>query len=179
MITNLPDINDIDINKPIYIMLIGTPCSGKSQYISDHIDFFNNFNKVSTDDIIEREAKKDNKSYSAYFSDTAMKKAIEEFWSDMNNYIIHSKNILDDQTNTTINGRKKKLSTISEKYTRIAIVFNTDYDIILERNIQRNISTGKLIPEGVIKNMYDNIFSLTEEKLLNEGFNKVYFVVTN
>lgn len=144
------------------IMCVGLPNSGKSTFYSKHHP---SYIRLSTDDYIDWFAKQVNSTYNEVF-DFAIKQA-QYYLNGMKDYAIKSqKSIYWDQTNLTPKTRKAKLNSIPESYERIAIFFNTSFDICLERNKNR---PGKVIPQKVLFQMKESLIPPTIE----EGFSKI------
>jgi predicted kinase len=168
--------NNIFKNEPIYIMFIGPPYSGKSKYIEDNKDFFSNYIHLSINNIINKRVESENKPFLELFNNhVSMRKFIEEFNTIMTESIIFSKNIVDEQTNTSKKGRSKKLISIGGKYTKIAIVFKPELEEIyrLHSIITENYNK---VPIDVINSMYKNVEGITEKSLKEEGFDGVFFI---
>lgn len=151
---------------PKLFMLIGIPGSGKSTWIKNQK---HNAVIVSTDDIIEREAARQNKTYSDVFDQT-IKKATQEMQQDLRQAIAQQQDIIWDQTNLTAKSRASKLRQIPNTYEKIAVFFPTpDREELTKRLDSR---AGKTIPTYVIKSMADNL----ETPSPAEGFDQVIFV---
>lgn len=148
-------------------MLIGAPCSGKSTWIKNNIS--DDFVILSTDNLIEREAEAMNMTYSEAYDIIDFKSLEKEMFEEMNNAFDNQKDIVLDRTNTSSKQRAKILKKVPENYEKIAVVFNTSLETILDRNIIRAKNTGKNIPIFVIKNMFKNLVKPTEE----EGFSEI------
>lgn len=144
------------------IMCVGLPNSGKSTFYSER---YPTYIRLSTDDYIDWVAEKVNSTYNEVFTsqinqagsvlnsirDYALSKELPLYW---------------DQTNLTPKTRKSKLMTIPNSYERIAVFFNTSFDVCMERNQTR---IGKVIPQRVMLQMKDALIPPTIE----EGFSKV------
>ena len=159
-----------------YIM-VGLPCSGKSTWISQCAKYYekdieimgNGAAVLSTDANLEAEAASLGKTYSEHFSSEAFAAAQKKFDAQCIDAMANHKMIFWDQTNLT----KKKRKMIVEKLTAngydiiIAMEFNTDIAVILERNKNR---TGKTIPVNVIMSMQNQKQPVSR----SEGFWAVY-----
>jgi len=157
---------------PILIMLVGLPGSGKSTWINKDLSEFENlfgeFAVISTDNYIEEKAKQEGKTYSEVFT-----KYIDEATREMNvtiaKAIRENKNIIWDQTNTTVKSRKGKLSKIPNSYNKIAVVFHVPMETLKKRLEKRAAETGKIIPDHVMKSMNDSFEIPTKD----EGFDDI------
>ena len=144
------------------IICVGLPNSGKSTFYSER---YPTYVRLSTDDYIEWVAEKVNSTYNDVFTsqinqagsvlnsvrDYALSKELPVYW---------------DQTNLTVKTRKSKLRSIPESYERIAVFFNTPFDVCIERNKAR---VGKVIPQKIMLQMKDCLTPPT----LEEGFSKI------
>lgn len=157
------------MKKPNMFMLIGLPCSGKSTEVQYLTQIFPEAIVLSTDNFIEARAKQLRTTYSKIFESTigeatlAMEKALRDALMD-------NKDIIWDQTNLTVNSRKGKLAKIPKHYYNVAYVFNEDFEVILERNVERG-NKGKLIPYDVLSKMKRDFKVPTKA----EGFSEVIF----
>jgi predicted kinase len=147
------------------IICVGLPNSGKSTFYSKH---YPTHIRLSTDDYIEWVAEKVNSTYNEVFTsqinqagsvlnsirDYALSKELPLYW---------------DQTNLTAKTRKSKLRSIPESYERIAVFFNTPFDVCMERNRARE---GKVIPQRVMLQMKESLIPPTIE----EGFSKIIII---
>jgi len=142
---------------PQFIMLIGVPGSGKSTYIQKLKNEKPNKNYVilSTDDILTDWANDEGISYQDAFS-KYIKDATKEFNRRFRQAISTNSDIIIDRTNLTSGGRAKLLNQVPSFYQKIAIVFNVDRNELKRRLDQREIETGKHIPDHVVDNMIKN-----------------------
>src|ERR1700733_3311757 len=109
--------------KPLYIMLIGLPASGKTtlarKIAKEYPGRYWHF--VSTDDYIETVAADSGTTYDAVF-----KEGIDAATKDMNEQRAEAlrlrHDIIHDQTNLTVKSRARKLASIPGDYLRIGIV---------------------------------------------------------
>lgn len=155
-----------------YIMMVGAPCSGKSTYIDQ---FLENSDKkwfvVSSDNIIMEWANKEGLSYSDGFNKFA-KKAMSEMNRRFKEAIKNGDNIIHDQTNMTVNSRRKKLCQVPKGYERTVVAFEIDYGALMERSEQRKVETGKYVPVKVV----DNMLEMYVRPIKSEGFKKVTII---
>lgn len=150
---------------PTLYMLIGVPCAGKSTWIENQ-NFDSNTIIASTDNEIEHIAKASNKTYNEVFQ-SAIKIATANMTNNVKSAIRSGKDIVWDQTNTTINGRKSKLSLIPNNYRKIAVVFPTPGAVELGRRLASR--PGKNIPDHVMQNMIAGLQMPTS----GEGFDEI------
>lgn len=151
---------------PKCYQLIGVPGSGKSTWISRQ-DWKNSCVIISTDNHVENYAKSINKTYSEVFDDY-MSTAIKLMTDDVIKARDLNKDIIWDQTSTTIKSRRKKFNMLPNYY-HIAVVFSTPNKEELERRLANR--PGKIIPESVVNNMILN-FEMPHER---EGFKEIWY----
>jgi predicted kinase len=151
---------------PICYQLIGVPGSGKSTWISNQ-NWISDFVVVSTDDYVEKFARRMNQTYSEVF-DKVMPRAVRLMVRKVNIAKRQGKDIIWDQTSTTQSSRKKKFRMLPE-YDHIAVVFSTPNMIELQRRL--NSREGKNIPAHVVSTMIKN-FEMPSE---SEGFVEIWY----
>jgi len=140
--------------KPLYVMLIGLPASGKTTLARQIVKTFYNdtWCVLSTDDFVELSAKRQGKTYDEVFP-----QAIDFAISTMNERLSYAldrrHNIIHDQTNLTVKSRARKLASIPRDYIPIAIVCETSSTERAERLASR---PGKTIPREVDAEMVKN-----------------------
>jgi predicted kinase len=150
-------------------MLVGLSGSGKSTYRNMVVE--DSFDTVlSTDDYIEEFARLNNKTYNEVFEEQ-IKDAQKRFNHDFDEAIKNGQSIVIDQTNLTVNSRRKKLARVPKDYKKIAVYFCVDHNIIFEINKQR-AEFGRTLPMSVL---YNQIKSL-QIPTLEEGFDEVIIV---
>ncbi len=152
---------------PKCYQLIGVPGSGKSTWVDKQAWAFS-CAKISTDKWVEIYAKEVGLTYSQVFTDfmpTAIGLMAEEVIvaREMNRDIIW------DQTSTTVKSRAKKFAMLPD-YEHIAVVFETPSRIELKRRLDSR--PGKEIPNAVIEGMLASFEMPTEE----EGFKEIRFI---
>jgi predicted kinase len=152
---------------PIAYILIGIPGSGKTTWAKSQ-DWFNNCVYISTDKFVEEYAHSQNKTYSEVFNEY-MPTAVDLMVKEVVKARQESKNIIWDQTSTTIISRIKKFRMLPD-YEHIAVTFNTPNEV--ELNYRLNNRPGKIIPNEVIKDMINKFEIPTEE----EGYKEIWFV---
>jgi predicted kinase len=149
-------------------MAVGLPNSGKSFYWSK---YFKSFIRLSTDDYIEWAANQLNLSYNEVFESqigtaSIVLNSIRDFAVSKNDSIFY------DQTNLTKKTRKKKLNTFPKHYKKIAVFFDTPFEVCMKRNTTR---PGKVIPQRVMLQMNESLTIPT----VDEGFSEVLIVSHN
>ena len=147
-------------------VLVGVPGSGKSTWVKNQ-KWANDCVVVSTDEFVEDYAKECGLTYSEVFDDympTAVKL--------MANKVVRAreagKDIIWDQTSTTIASRQRKFNMLPNYYA-IAVVFRAPPDEELKKRLESR--GGKKIPWSVIESMRNNWEEPTEE----EGFNEIWY----
>ena len=154
---------------PKLYMLVGVPGSGKSTWHSDQ-EWLQEAAYISTDRYVEEYAKSQGKTYSEVFKEV-MPKCVEYMTGDVIHAREAGKDIVWDQTSTTLHSRLKKIRMLPDYYA-IAVVFNSIEREELNRRLQSRYDSGKIIPENVVQDMIDN----WEEPTLEEGFKEIWYV---
>jgi len=139
---------------PFVQILCGCPTSGKSTYSLKEIAHPASADTVilSTDNIIEKYAREEGKTYNEVFNDYFFK-ANAEMYEQLRTAIREKKSVIWDQTNLTVKSRKKKLSNFPSYYIKVAVYFILPYHELVKRNENR---PGKVIPLETLKSMYDS-----------------------
>ena len=146
--------------------LIGVPGSGKSTWIKNQ-DWAVDIPVVSTDRFVEEYAAKQGKTYNEVF-DEYMPIAVKLMANQVEICKANGKDIIWDQTSTTIASRKRKFKMLPD-YHAIAVVFKTpEKDELAKRLASR---PGKNIPDHVMRSMIDGFVMPTED----EGFAEIWF----
>ena len=150
-------------------MLVGLPGSGKSSWASNHI--LNtpamDFQIVSSDDIIEEKGFLEGLDYIASHEKNIVF-AIGEMERKFSQYLKAGVNIIHDQTNLTVEIRKRHLAKV-KGYMKSAVVFNVCKEELRHRLQRRKEKTGKDIPNFVIDKMSEYLQFPTKR----EGFDKI------
>lgn len=146
--------------------LIGVPGSGKSTWV-DNQDWAMTCAKVSTDKWVEIYAKEVGRTYSEVFTDF-MPTAVELMAKEVIVARGFSRDIIWDQTSTTVKSRARKFNMLPD-YEHIAVVFKTPE----HKELMRRLTTrpGKEIPDHVIASMIASF----EMPTLEEGFSQIWF----
>lgn len=148
-------------------MLCGIPTSGKSTYVEKlkKLDYWKDAVVLSTDNYIEKCAKRVGQTYNEVFDDV-IPDATRELELELSMAKDKGKNIIWDQTNLSVKTRKKKLLKIPSFYARGVVYFEISLEDALERNKHRE---GKFIPESILKRMWHQF----EIPTRNEDFDYV------
>lgn len=148
--------------------LVGVPASGKSTWISQQ-----NWSLpcaiISTDKWVDIYAKETGRTYSEVF-DNFMPMAVELMSKEVVTAREMNRDIIWDQTSTTVKSRAKKFRMLPDYY-HIAVVFKTPDQEELTRRL--NSRPGKTIPDHVIRSMINGFEMPTED----EGFKEIWFAV--
>lgn len=146
--------------------MVGVPGSGKSTWIKNQ-DWAKDCVIVSTDDYVERFARRMGKTYSEVF-DTVMKRAIRLMMRRVRWAHERNLDVIWDQTSTTLVSRRRKFSALFD-YDHIAVVFRTPNRD--ELDVRLSGRPGKHIPKRVIDSMIAGWDEPTEE----EGFTEIWY----
>lgn len=150
---------------PILYVLVGVPGSGKSTWIGHQTFNWDNTVIVSTDRFVEQYAMSVGKTYNEVFEDY-MPTAIGLMAESAQLAFAEGKDVVWDQTSTTIKTRARKLRMAPATYIKIAVVFNTPTPAVHAKMLDR---PGKVIPPEVIQDMVARF----EMPTVEEGFDKV------
>jgi len=154
-----------EIKMPKCYQLIGVPASGKTTWIESQ-DWALTCARVSTDKWVEIYAKEIGKTYSEVFNDF-MPTAVDLMAKEIVTYRSMHRNIIWDQTSTTVKSRLRKFNMLPN-YEHIAVVFKTPPISELKQRLAGR--PGKEIPWEVVAGMIDNFEMPTEE----EGFKEIW-----
>lgn len=147
-------------------VLVGVPGAGKSTWIANQ-EWAKDIPVVSTDRFVEEYAAKQGKTYNEVF-DEYMPIAVKLMANQVEICKANGKDIIWDQTSTTVKSRKRKFNMLRDYYA-IAVVFKTpEADELAKRLASR---PGKNIPDHVMRSMIDHFEMPTEE----EGFKEIWF----
>lgn len=157
-----------EMSKPKVILVCGPPCSGKSTWIKNNN--VENLQVLSTDIWIEENAKSIQKTYTEVF-DHFIQPAVCDLEARLKLFSNSRDSFIVDQTNLNKWSRKNKL-IYCEDYYKVAVYFEVSLEVLLERNKQRE---GKIVPEEVIRTMYNRYKRPTEEEEFDEIIDGVNF----
>jgi predicted kinase len=150
---------------PKLYVLVGVPGAGKTTWIG-HQDFnWDNTELVSTDRFVEQYADVNKKTYNEVF-EAYMPTAVKLMAAQVVAARAAGKDIVWDQTSTTIKSRAKKFNMLPE-YEAIAVVFKTPE--LTELNLRLKSRPGKNIPSHVMVQMIRGF----EVPTLSEGFSEI------
>ncbi len=151
---------------PKCYQLVGVPASGKSTWVANQ-DWTKDCVIVSTDEFVESYAKEQGKTYSEVFTEympTAVNLMADKVICARN----EGKDIIWDQTSTTVKSRARKFNMLPGYY-HIAVVFKTpEHKELMHRLLNR---PGKEIPDHVVASM----IASWEEPSEEEGFKEIWF----
>ncbi len=147
-------------------ILIGIPGSGKSTWINNQNFDWSRTVVASTDDYVDSEARNQGKTYSEIFRDT-MPAAVAHMTKTVVDAVRAGKDIVWDQTSTTVASRAKKFRMLPPNYSVVGVVFRTPDRAELARRLKSR--PGKEIPDNVMRSMIGG----WEEPTKAEGFNKI------
>jgi predicted kinase len=146
--------------------LVGVPGSGKSTWIKNQ-EWASDCVIISTDNHVEAHAKEQGKTYSEVFTDF-MPTAVKLMADDVVRAREAGKDIIWDQTSTSIKARARKFNMLPDYY-HIAVVFKTpEHKELMRRLFSR---PGKDIPDHVIASMIASWDEPTED----EGFKEIWY----
>lgn len=151
---------------PKCYQLIGVPGSGKSTWASRQ-EWIRDCAWVSTDQYVEEWALSVGKTYSEVFEEY-MPVAVTRMAGAVNGARSIGKDIVWDQTSTTVKSRARKFNMLPD-YEHIAVVFRTPEHTELMRRLMSR--PGKEIPEHVVASM----IASWEEPTLEEGFKEIWY----
>jgi predicted kinase len=151
---------------PKMYVLVGVPGSGKSTWFENQ-EWTRDCIYVSTDKFIERCARWSKKTYSEVFG-LYSPRAVNYMVRQVNRAKERGKDVIWDQTSTTIESRARKFRMLPDYYA-IAVVFRTPE---AEEHTRRLASrVGKEIPKEVVQSMINR----WEEPTKSEGFNEIWY----
>jgi predicted kinase len=146
-------------------VLAGVPGSGKSTWVKEN-PWLDQAAYVSSDKHVDAYAESQGKTYSEVF-DGYIKIATNLMLKEATEARLNRKDIVWDQTSTSVSSRAKKLKMLPEYYA-IAVVFPTpDRDELARRLAGR---PGKTIPVHVVDSMIKNFVMPSKE----EGFREIW-----
>lgn len=150
-------------------VLVGVPGSGKTTWASEQ-EWAGDCAYVSTDRYVEEFAKNMGKTYSEVFEEV-MPECVNLMIGDVVVARESDRDIIWDQTSTTIASRKRKFNMLPDYYA-IAVVFGTPEPADLVMRLENRYDSGKIIPDQVVQDMINNFEYPTKE----EGFKEIWYV---
>lgn len=151
---------------PKCYQLVGVPGSGKTTWVNNQ-EWALTCAYISTDKWVEIFAKEIGSTYSRVFTDF-MPIAVDCMAKEVVNAREMGRDIIWDQTSTSVKSRAKKFAMLPDYY-HIAVVFKTPEQTELIRRLFSR--PGKEIPEHVIASMIASFEMPTED----EGFKEIWF----
>lgn len=151
---------------PKLYMLVGVPGSGKSTWVKNQEFWMKDCAYISTDKYVEEWAESVGKTYAEVFEEY-MPMAVAKMAGAVNGARDAGKDIIWDQTSTTIATRAKKFRMLPEYYA-IAVVFRIPEPEELQKRLASR--PGKVIPSEVL----DDMIAKWQEPTLEEGFNEIW-----
>ena len=148
-------------------MLVGIPASGKTTWANNQ-SFTKDCVIISTDQYVEEYAAQTGKTYTEAFQEY-MPIAVDRMTDAVIEAREAGRNIIWDQTSTSIGTRAKKFRMLPNYYA-IAVVFPIPERQELERRLTSR--PGKIVPIDVVDRMIGN----WEEPTLEEGFMEIWKV---
>lgn len=152
--------------KKLYV-LIGVPASGKSTWAESQ-PFYKDCAYISSDTYLEEEAKRIGKTYSEIWQNY-IGKAVDLMVRDVKTAAKEGKDIIWDQTSTTVASRKRKFRMLPD-YHAIAVVFPTPEREELDRRIASR--PGRPIPKRIVDEMIERLVPPTKD----EGFKEIWVI---
>jgi predicted kinase len=146
-------------------MLVGVPGSGKSTWVKNQ-DWAKDCVVISTDKYVEEWAESVGKTYSEVFQEY-MPIAVVKMADAVNGARDAGKDIIWDQTSTSISTRSKKFKMLPDYYA-IAVVFKTPPASELMKRLASR--PGKEIPWEIVTDMINKF----EMPSLEEGFKEIW-----
>jgi tRNA uridine 5-carbamoylmethylation protein Kti12 len=139
-------------DRPTITFLIGVPGSGKSTWLMENLADLP-VTVISTDDILEHWAFKNDMTYSEAWSKSPLAEIEGQMYRELLAAVTTNQHVIVDRTNMSEKARAKILARVPGEYLRFAVIFTLDrfsLDRRLELRMQR---TGKFIPPDVIDGM--------------------------
>jgi predicted kinase len=148
----------------VYV-LVGVPGAGKTTWINQQ-NWLGDAVIVSTDNYVERFAKKMDKTYSEVF-DLVMPRAVRLMCRKVIQAREKGVDIVWDQTSTSVLSRRRKFFMLPD-YEHVAIVFKTPPWPELKQRLDSR--PGKHVPRKIVKSMISNFEMPTEA----EGYREIW-----
>jgi len=151
---------------PTCYQLIGVPGAGKSTWVNAQ-NWAIECDYISTDKFVDAQAELEGKTYNDVFKGV-MPIAVKMMAQEVVTSREVGKDIIWDQTSTTVKSRKKKFNMLPN-YEHIAVVFNTPDSTELARRLGNR--PGKNIPTEIVQDMINKF----EMPTLAEGFKEIWY----
>jgi predicted kinase len=159
------NLNEESDRRPVLVVMIGLPGSGKSTFIRNN---FSGYTIVSSDDIIERRAQEEGKTYNEVFQ-KYIGMASGQMKQEFRQAVENNEDIVWDQTNLTKKKRRGILNQIPDHYYKVAVSVDPSDEVRYSRAAGRE---GKTIPDHVIQSMEKSYQAPSKD----EGFDKIVVV---
>ena len=153
------------VEPPLLIMLVGLPGSGKSAAAERLASVTRSQGRpceiIGTDVYLEAEAARRGLPYTTIFAEQRdLADAI--MWRQAKEVIRRRISVIWDQTNLTVNGRRRRLCLFPRDYLRIAAIMPTANDKAWERNLARG--PDRAVPEDAFNRMRAEFRRPSEEE---------------
>ncbi len=172
-------MRNIREDRPMAVMLVGMPATGKSTWADKIIDYIafapfgynpnvpsTDFRIIGTDRIIDQLADVLNMTYNDLFNYKDIPKIAERvMYAKLADHISVGRSIFWDQTNLSVKSRGQKLARIPKNYFKVAMNFDIPPDI----DFRLGDRPGKNIPPHIIESMKASY----EAPTTDEGFDAV------
>lgn len=157
-------------SSPLFIILIGAPGSGKSTFIAG-LKPHMSLTVGSTDDLIDEYAAKHKLTYTEAFGKLNFKGLKVRMEQEVKEAVSKGRHVVIDQTNMHRKSRSGKLAmaAANSAFVKVAVDFDVQEKVLLERLDARAAATGKVIPRNVLYSMLKSYEAPTKV----EGFDVV------
>ena len=150
---------------PKCYQLVGVPAAGKTTWLRSQV-WIQGMEYVSTDHHVHEYAKQQGKTYTEVFKDY-MPTAVDLMAQDVVAAREAGRDIIWDQTSTTVKSRARKFNMLPDYY-HIAVVFPIPTIAVLKERLASRV--GQPIPWEVVQGMIDN----WDEPSNDEGFKEIW-----
>jgi len=153
---------------PKIYVLVGVPGSGKTTWLRQQAFDWTTTVHIGTDKLIEQHAASTGQKYRDVFK-SYMPRAVTMMTNEVRRAFDADLDVVWDQTNVTVEARKRRLRMVPVHYTKIAVVFRTPPAGVHARWLDR---PGKEIPAWFI----DSMIAQFEKPELKEGFDEIVYI---
>lgn len=160
--------NILNEGKPVLVVLVGLPCSGKSTWAKSFVED-NNIQLLSRDQFIEDYAGKHNTTYHEAWGKVNQKEIDRSYYYNLKKAISTKQSIIVDKTHLSNKFRKTTIKSFPNVYKKIAVVFNIPEDL---RASYENTREDKKIPSNVINSMKEQ-YDVSD---IGSEFDEVFWV---
>jgi predicted kinase len=163
--------------KPLMLMFIGLPGSGKSTFRTKLEAALKSVNKemfdvASSDDMIEEIAKASGITYNQALHGSNPDVMKKKLIAQIKKSIEDGKSVVVDRTNVAASKRQTFIQLTPDHYQKVAVVFEVDEKVLASRIKKRAEETGKHIPDTVMDSMKKEYVEPTHK----EGFDYIIFI---